>query len=173
VNLRVASTWDGGPVGPDEEARVTLTEDGQGGLVVEMDAPRHGDPAPASARGATWALWEHEVVELFLLGPDDRYTELELGPHGHHLLLRLRGRRNIVERCLPVDVVWSGDADGAPGRWHARAHLPGSLLPPRPWRVNAYAVHGLGRARRYLAYAPVPGPGPDFHRLEHFPEFVG
>jgi hypothetical protein len=40
-------------------------------------------------------------------------------------------------------------------------------LPP-PHRLNAFAMHGLGLRRRYLAMEPVPGEAPDFHRLEHF-----
>jgi hypothetical protein len=41
-------------------------------------------------------------------------------------------------------------------------------VPEGPWRFNAYAIHGVGAARRYLAHFPVPGPRPDFHRLECF-----
>ncbi len=46
--------------------------------------------------------------------------------------------------------------------------MPRSWLPPGPHRVNAYAIHGVGAARRYLAWAPSEGEGPDFHRLEAF-----
>ena len=56
-----------------------------------------------------------------------------------------------------------------PGRWTADARLPASWLPPRPWRANAYAIHGSGTQRRYLACHPVPGDTPDFHRLHLFP----
>ena len=41
-------------------------------------------------------------------------------------------------------------------------------LPPGLAAANAYAIHGEGSARRYLAWTPVPGPAPDFHRLEYF-----
>jgi len=46
--------------------------------------------------------------------------------------------------------------------------VPLRLLPPGLDRVNAYAVWGPAGARRHLAWRPVPGPGPDFHRLECF-----
>lgn len=164
MRLPIRATFDGIPVA--EHVDVTLEDDGAGGLTVGIDAPRFGDPPPDAPPGPVWQLWEHEVVEVFVLGPGERYTELELGPHGHHLLLRLEGRRNAVERCLPVAASWSG----APERWQARAHLPATVLPPRPWHVNAYAIHGIGPARRYLAHAPVEGP--DFHQLERFVPFA-
>ncbi len=165
MTLRVGSTWDGAPCRPDEVATVAL-EDTPDGLRVSIEAPFHGDPAPTAPPGPLWGLWEHEVVELFVLGAGDRYTELELGPHGHHLLLRLEGRRNPVETLLPVDAHWERHG----GRWRATTVLAPAVLPPRPWRLNAYAIHGTGAERRYLAWAPVPGPQPDFHRLEHFRE---
>ena len=42
------------------------------------------------------------------------------------------------------------------------------LLPPGLRALNLYAIHGTGRSRRYLAMTPVPGPAPDFHRLQAF-----
>lgn len=163
ITLDITSTWDGAPAREGERASVTLAAR-DGGLDVGIDAPLHGDPPPPSPPGPTWALWEHEVVELFVLGAGERYTELEVGPHGHHLLLRLEGRRSVVARCLPLDVLVEHRGD----RWGARLHLAATGLPPPPWRINAYAIHGQGE-RRYLAWTPVPGPSPDFHRIERFP----
>ena len=42
-------------------------------LTIEMDAPYFDDPAPTDPIGTTWALWNYEVVELFLVGDDGRY----------------------------------------------------------------------------------------------------
>ena len=43
---------------------------------------------PDAPRGARVAnLWEYDVVECFLVGPDGRYLELELGAGGHFLAL--------------------------------------------------------------------------------------
>jgi hypothetical protein len=41
-------------------------------------------------------------------------------------------------------------------------------LPPGLGRVNAYAIHGQGANRRYLAAYSVGGTAPDFHRLDRF-----
>ena len=162
--LEIASTWDGQPAHPHERTTVTLipTPDA---LQITVEAPYHGDPPPEGPPGPCWALWEREVVEVFILGPDERYTEVELSPHGHHLLLRLEGRRQIVARLLPL--AFQAHIKGE--RWSGVAELPWTLLPPGPWRGNAYAIHGTGPARRYLAATPAPGPEPDFHRLECFP----
>ncbi len=167
TQLRIATTWDGAPCRPEEVVTLTLRE--ENGLFVTIDAPFHGDPPPAPPPGSMWELWEHEVVELFVVGPNERYTELELGPYGHDLLLRLEGRRNAVEKLIPVKAAVSRSGD----RWTATAHLPAHLLPPRPWRFNAFAVHGEAPNRRFLAWAPVPGSAPDFHALEHFKSVPG
>lgn len=164
MQLAIASLWSGEPCRDGERVAVTLTRVPDGSVLLSIDAPYHGDPPPAGEPGPTWALWEHEVVELFLLGDDERYTEIEIGPHGHHLVLQLEGRRKVVDKLLPLDLALAH----ARGRWTCTARLEPGLLPAGPLRGNAYAIHGAGKGRRYLAWAPVPGEGPDFHRLEHF-----
>ncbi len=163
MRVSIERSWDGQPVPETErvhiEARRTARK-----LRIEIDAPLHGDPAPRALPGCTDKLWEHEVVELFLLGDDAAYLEIELGPHGHHLALSLRGRRNVIEHGLPVTYsVTHGSS-----RWRGTAELDEIWLPPNPRRFNAYAIHGVGRERRHLAKFPVPGAEPDFHRLECF-----
>ncbi len=163
ATLTVERTWDGEPVPPEGHARVVVRL-GRGGLEVRVEAPWRGDPAPEGPVGPTWGLWEHEVVEVFVLGEHDRYLEVELGPHGHHLVLVLNGRRNVVSREHRIEYVVQRRGD----RWRGRARVPAMLVPPGPHRLNAYAVHGVGAARRYLAAHPVPGDAPDFHRLDCF-----
>lgn len=133
-------------------------------LEVHIDAPWHGDPAPEGDPGPRPALWNHEVVELFVVGPGERYLELEFGPHGHHLALRLEGVRQPVESAMPLEYT----AERHNGRWRGVARVPAAWLPPGPHTANAYAIHGVGEARRYLAHTAVPGPAPDFHRLAYF-----
>lgn len=162
-HITVGSTWDGAPARPGEVAEVALALEGDE-LLVTVEAPFHDDPAPPGEGGATDGLWEFEVVEVFVLGPDARYTEIELGPHGHHLVLRLHGVRRPVESGLAIDYVAVHNGP----RWRGMARVPVAALPPRPWRLNAYAIHGVGAARRYLVATALGGDAPDFHRLDGF-----
>ncbi|MEZ4265494.1 MAG: hypothetical protein R3F39_03875 [Myxococcota bacterium] len=159
----IASFWDGRPLPAGERATVRAGFV-DGAFRVEVDAPYGGDPAPSTPPGPTPRLWEHEVVELFVLGEADQYTEIELGPHGHHLVLRLAGRRQIVAEGLPLRY----ESRVADGRFYGMAWLDLGLLPPGPHRANACAIRGVGDARRYMSAWPMPGEGPDFHRLERF-----
>ena len=169
LELVVGSTWDGQPADAGERAVLRLSLHGPH-LQIEVDAPFHGDPAPSGPAGPTPKLWEHEVVELFVASaeptPDAplEYLEVELGPGGHHLVLQLRGIRKPVASELPIEF----EASTRGGRWTGTATVPGELLPPQPWRMNAYAIHGTGAQRRYLAWQPVPGAHPDFHGPDRF-----
>lgn len=166
--LEIAHTWDGVPVGSDERARIETTWTASD-LEIAIDAPYHGDPPPAGAAGRTDGLWEYEVVELFLVGSEMRYVELEFGPHGHWLGLRLAGVRHRVGDVRTV--TYRTERPGA--RWTGRARVASADLPDPIVQWNAFAIHGRGAARRYLAAAPVPGDSPDFHRIDAFPEFPG
>lgn len=159
----VARDWRGAPADAREHVQLSAHFEGEQ-LIVELDAPFHADPPPAAAPGRCDALWEHEVVELFLLGDDARYTEIELGPHGHYLVLKLHGARRLLDDRIPLALQTRIEG----GRWHARAALERAHLPQPVRAANAYAIHGLGPARRHLAAHPVPGAQPDFHRLECF-----
>ncbi len=163
LEWRIERTWSGRPVGDDEAARIRL-EAAPAGWTLWVEAPFHDDPPPLGSPGPTPGLWDFEVVELFLSGADEHYLEVELGPRGHHLVLRLEGRRRPVAEGLPLEV----EVAIAEGRWSARAHLPEAWAPAGPHRANAYAIHGCGDQRRYLACHPTGGPRPDFHRLEAF-----
>lgn len=158
------TTWDGTPLPPAERAVVQVIDVGES-LRLLVFAPFHDDPAPALAPGPTPGLWEFEVVEWFLAGADTRYLEVELGPRGHHLVLRLHGVRTVVEQALPMSTTtrrcgrawWSGTAD-----------IPRAWVPPGPHAANAYRIHGQGAARRYDAATPLPGPKPDYHQPARF-----
>ena len=171
VEIAVASTWDGHRLTAGERVRLRLRLAGDE-LRIAVSAPFHGDPAPAGPAGPTGRLWEHEVVELFVAGAAEagavRYTEVELSPWGHHLVLRLRGVRHVVDERLPLTF----RACRRDGRWLGAARLARALLPPPPWRVNACAIHGEGTARRYLCATPLPAPRPDFHQPDRFPPLV-
>lgn len=161
MHLDINRNWDGSP-GPG--AAPTLQLQLRDVLSVRVDAPFHGDPPPELPPGPCPRLWEHEVVELFLLGAGDCYLEIELGPHEHHLVLQLEGRRHVVRSGLPI--AFQARRSGA--RWQGEAQLPLAYLPEGLRALNAYAIFGPAGARQHLCYVPVPGPAPDFHRLECF-----
>ena len=163
-DLSICHTWDGEPL-PEGEAASLVLHMSDEGLSLEIEAPFAGDPPPPSAPGETWKLWEHEVVELFVCGPKEQYTEIEVGPHGHFLVLRLEGVRNIVAR---VNALTLKNHRPRAGRWRASAFLPAEHLPAQPWRINAYRISGVAETRAYAAAFPSKGPAPDFHRLESF-----
>lgn len=173
MKLAIATTWDGEGISEGEVASVEVVQEG-GALVIAICARAWGDPIPDGVVGRRDRLWEHEVVEVFLAEGarrDARYLEIEVGAHGHWLALSFDGYRRMREAEVPDSV----DHARAEGEWSAvvrvapevvRAALPGGI---GAW--NAYAIHGVGAARRYLAAVPVPRglyAGPDFHRLEHF-----
>jgi len=164
LRLVVASTWDGEPLPADGQARIDVVRDGAL-LTASIDAPFAGDPPPPHAAGSTWELWEHEVVELFLVSSDERYVELEWGPHGHHLALRLHGRRTIVEKHLPLTY----EATLTGGRWQGSATIAIAELCLPVTHVNAFAIRGVGDRRRYMAAYPLGTAAPDFHALEGYP----
>jgi len=166
--IDIAHTWDGQPLGASDVARVGWQLD-EAVLRIWVDAPFHDDPPPPGPPGPTPGLWNHEVVELFLVGAGPHYTEIELSPHGHHLVLRLEGVRQAVASELPLQLAARREAT----RWQAEAVLSRSLLPDDILSFNAFRIHGVGAHRRYLAHAPVPGPMPDFHRLGLFPRWPG
>lgn len=163
LTLQIAHALQGAPLPPGRHASLCLTWSALG-LRVQFEGPYAGDPAP-SGTGSTWALWEHEVLELYLVGDAERYLELEWGPHGHYLALELNGVRRITRRHLPLDY----EARLSDGRWSGDAFIRAEYIPMPVLRLNAFAVSGVGTARQYRAAFPLPGTKPDFHQISRFP----
>jgi hypothetical protein len=163
VKIRIERLWDGAPALADEAATIELGI-ARMSLSVEVSAPFHGDPAPPAPAGSTEGLWNYELVELFLFGDGERYLELELGPHGHHLVLLFAGRRQMIQRVERVD--YSARIELDRRRWQGRLELPIHLLPKGASHLNAHALHGAAGARRYLSAWPSNGARPDFHQRE-------
>lgn len=86
---------------------------------MEVDAPFHDDPAPPLPVGVCPGLWDYEVVELMLLGSDERY--LEVG-----------SRRTVTTwfSCSRAGARWCGKVF----RSTLRACVEGSRAPCAGWR---------------------------------------
>lgn len=160
---RIDRTWDGAPV--DDVAAFALARDADH-LIVAWVAPLHDDPRPAAPPGLLDGLWQHEVVEVFLAGPDGHYLELEVGPHGHVLGLSFDSVRH---RAGPP---WAAEVATRrrDGWWVGRARVPAARLPALPWRGHAARIHGT--PRRYLTSADLSGPTPDFHQPHRWPAWA-
>jgi hypothetical protein len=163
--IPIDHTWDGEPVRDRAVLALSPTPEA---LIATWVAPFHADPPPNGPPGPTDRLWEREVVELFLAGPGPAYVEIEVGPHGHHLVLHLADVRRPAATLLPLDV----ETRRSDRVWAGRAAIPWSWLPPGADRLNAYRIHGPPEARRYLAHGPLPGPAPDFHQPARFPRYA-
>lgn len=164
----VSNLWGGGSLPPDQRAVLELraVDDGDSGeLTLHIDAPFHGDASPTVPAGRCAGLWNHEVVELFLLGDDARYLEIECGPHGHYLVLSLHGVRAVVDDAR-APTSYTAAVTGA--RWQGALRFPRAWIPAGWRRANAYAIWGVGASRRYAGAVVGDGP-PDFHRLDLFP----
>ena len=94
----------------------SLDGDAKPCIIFKIDAPFYNDPAPKSVEEernpenqsrnikSLMGLWDYEVVEgFFLSSKTQQYLEVEFGPHGHHLVLFLQGRKNIIKECIPID----------------------------------------------------------------------
>ncbi|XP_068798169.1 UPF0462 protein C4orf33 homolog isoform X2 [Struthio camelus] len=171
MEFTVQHTWDGIPVS-HEPVMVSL-KSGNAGLLMEVSAPFFNDPpAPLGEPGKPFSgLWDYEVVEAFFLSDrTEQYLEVELCPHGQHLLLLLSGRRRVWKEKLPLEF----EVTRMETKWEGKAVLPWNYFPPCTNKFNAFAIHGSGAERKYEALHPVPqhelqeGQKPDFHRLEFF-----
>ena len=88
MNLSITKPWNGGVI---IHRPVNISLDWKSGddfLTVGYSSPFYGDPpAPTGAKGQPFPkLWDYEVVGIFLLGLDNKYVEVEVCPHGQHLV---------------------------------------------------------------------------------------
>jgi len=167
TRLNIDRLWHGEEALSSERVEVAFTLAGPS-LHVTVDASFHGDPAPPAPPGRTDGLWNYEVVELFLANEAGHYLELEFGPHSHFLALQFDGIRQLVRQQPPL----SYRAAIMGRRWQGWATVPLAGLPTDLTLANAFAIHGLGCERRYLAACPLPGPRPDFHQPHRFVSFT-
>ena len=129
VHLEISQTWQGSPVPKADTIRLELGVSGAH-LTIDVDAPFYGDPRPSGPPGPTDGLWNYEVVEIFIAGVGPEYLEIELGPHGHHLVLQLADADDALFDPLPLP---SHVDDWAPqGLEHWSNPLPDALRVCRP-----------------------------------------
>ena len=158
--------WDGTSLSQADIVHVSIEEHEQY-MLLNIDAPYYDDPAPNGAPSSFWGLWEHEVVEIFLVGADGQYLEAEFSPHGHHLLLWLSAPRIIEKKHLPVEFTAEIQHD----RWKGTAKLKRSILPSSIKTWNLFSIHGIGEQRQYQCMYPLDTPKPDFHQPQRFPPY--
>jgi hypothetical protein len=165
-HLCIQHEWDGTPLPESHWVMVDLRW-GDDGLQIDVEAPFFDNPAPSDAPNSEtgfWQLWDYEVVEVFLVDEKGAYTEIEVGPHGHHLILRLDAPRSVVDKMHPM--VWNAEVDGE--RWRGRGLVATHLLPINIERVNAFAIRTVGERRQYCCHTPLPAAQPDFHQPSRF-----
>ena len=165
-NICIKYEWDGTPLPPSDYIyiEIELQEDG---LTFQVSAPcfeDHKPPIKIDSEKGTWELWNFEVVELFFVGENGEYTEVEVCRHGHHLVLQLDSPRSIVQKEIPMQ--WLPDNAG--DSWYGFGLLEYQWLPKQVVRFNAFAIHTTSGKRRYCCHTPLPGPQPDFHQPDRF-----
>jgi len=128
-------------------------------IAVNVRAPLTDAPAPPGAPGRFPHLWRHDVVELFLLGPGERYLELEFGPFCHYWFLQLSGCRQIAGEIEPFAYECRRTKS-----WETTARLPSPDFEVRACNIACI----LGTQRAHGSLAKLPGEVPDFHQLAHF-----
>ncbi|XP_037101640.1 UPF0462 protein C4orf33 homolog isoform X2 [Syngnathus acus] len=174
AEFEILHTWDSNPVNHDP-IRIIFSP-GVEGLKMKTFAPFFNDPeAPAGAPGQPFpGLWNYEVVESFFLdSTTDNYLEVEICPHGQHLVLLLSGVGQAFQQELPL--VFNATVIG--DKWMGEALLPWIYFPPNVNKMNSYAIHGSGEMRTYEALYSIPrdeiveGQKPNFHALKYFGNF--
>ena len=123
TDCTISRHWDGSDLPLQEHVRLRISIEsdlpgapGEDCLVVAVDAPFYNDPRPHPDSAAHHlhhepthvtdgkgclnfeGLWKFEVVELFIKGRSDKYVEIEMGPHGHYLILACDGHRQCFHR---------------------------------------------------------------------------
>jgi len=171
-NFSIKTEWNGAPI---NHAPITFYISAQDSRAVRISVSgpffNDPDPPPCAAGTACDGLWDYEVAEVFFLGKKEKYLEIELSPHGQHLLLLLNGVRKKFMDKLPIK--YTATIDRANNTWTGTAIIPIDYFPPDVSKINAYAIHGSGVNRRYESLYPASSDvsNPDFHRLEFFKPF--
>ncbi|KAI6239709.1 hypothetical protein M3Y99_00563800 [Aphelenchoides fujianensis] len=137
-----------------------------------IESPLFNDDPPNDFSGHCADLYNYECVELFFMNERGQYVEIEVGPHGHWLVLLHSGYRKCFNTGEEIEVDVENTYDG--DKWICNLDIPLAFLPGGVTRFNAYAQHGQGEERHLEALGPVVDGSlkePDFHRKEYFVRF--
>lgn len=166
LHLHIDKLWDGSDCPDDRLVAEVFLSQTKEGIHLQAQAPMlHEQKVPDAPTGSrVEGLWEHDVVELFLVGPGHQYLEIELGAGGHFLALgfdSIRHRSNAYETFAPILRFERTNEK----TWKSSMTIPWKMVPENLRAFNAFAI----MAGQLLAYSPVPGEQPDFHQPDHYP----
>jgi uncharacterized protein (DUF362 family) len=165
------------------EGELDLAEGAESGEVPAL--AQQGEPGEVRARSASRgaeppseiALYEHEVVELFI-DPSPRsreqYREIEIDPLGRFLDLDVS-----LTRRPRGDAEWSSGMTTAAAidrearRYRIEVRIPAAgfdaeALRAGEWRINVYRIAGRSPERTFLARYPTYTERPSFHVPDRF-----
>ena len=74
LQLTISQRWDGSVVPVEDRVNVVMSYHPDGGLTMSIDAPWWSSVKPSQQVGRLAKLWEHDVVEVFLVGRDGRLS---------------------------------------------------------------------------------------------------
>lgn len=159
--------WDG-TLCPDERlhAEIWVTKVAKGLRIRVMAPELENQKIPDAARESRVdELWNYDVVELFFVGKDGKYLEVELGAGGHYLILGFKGVRELENdyKEFVTDIRYS---QSVPGTWQSGITIPWEMLPKELASFNAFAIAD----GKFLAMNAVPGAEPNFHQPATYPE---
>ena len=178
LTLKVDQLWETPQIRSSSPYACISFEWTEKGLYLNWKALFHNNPSPPCPPTTDcWGLWNYEVVELFIVGRQQNYLELEWGPYGHSLALKLKGIRQLESRVqlpfIPLIVQESFE-------WKGSYLIPFEYLPPPiegSWQtefiyqMNAFAIWEDEICRQHAIAFPLQGETPDFHQIEQFPYF--
>lgn len=82
--------------------------------------------------------------------------------------LKFKGARKGVDVDTKLVFEYKAEING--GSWSSEANIPLSFVPEGIDKFNAYGIRGEDskNTRTYCSLFPVPGDGPDYHRIKDF-----
>ena len=106
-------------------------------MKIMVKAKFYNDPAPKESVGSLMGLWDYEVAEVFFLNQSNqKYLELEFGPHGHYLGLKFQGARNQIEKDVVINFKYNSII--CDGFWTGLAEVPLEYFPEDFDAFNCY-----------------------------------